>query len=276
MKKLEIQPGGHPRKNEDLMQVQASVDDLTKAYNSRYDLPNSLIVGVILSGLALTANGSLFDCSAGWIAIGRQVYFVPAVVGLDMSGGKKLFVEIQILLGVSVTMASSSQTQPYPDYQMSVYSALSKNNAADYAIGEGAEIVPYGDWVAAVINFDGSAYLPSVYDNWHYMTLTANFTSYAGGGVQYRKTQTGLVYLRGSVKAVGNLYDEVGNLPSGYAPNQAGFKVPIVAFNISNPNISIPAWLTINPLGGLMHVNIDNLANITNIAFYINTSFSLY
>jgi hypothetical protein len=162
------------------------------------------------------------------------VYAVAGALGLDMSGGKKLFVEILALQGASVTMASGSQAQPYIDYQMSVYAALVKNTVGDYEVGNGAEIVPYGDWIAAAINFDSSAYLPSAQGAWQTI-VAAGGTSSTGWisgtrPLKVRKDQCGNVHLSGFMSNLitPNFNPEIVYLPVGFRPvlNERRFIVP--------------------------------------------------
>jgi hypothetical protein len=224
MKKVEISIGGHYLKADDIRQLQASVTDLVKGYNSRYVLPNTPIKGVILSGMVLVANGAFFDCSAGWIAVAEQVYYVIPSGGLDFSGGKKMFVEVQLIQGISRPLFMGGVEYPYPDYQMSVYTALAKNNTNDYEVGSGADIVPYGDWIAAAINFDSSAYLLSQNPAWQ-LVVSGNTTS-TGWVIQYpfkyRIDQVGTVHLTGVLRSLPspNFTPVIEFLPVGARPTQ--------------------------------------------------------
>ena len=267
MKKLELQLGGVPRKNDTFVHLQSGVQEAVAAICTAFLTHNAPAVAVVLHGCQFSALTGIADMKAGSLFVNGEICAIPQMLGLDMS--LPVFFEKSTSYLPPLLYADGVLKNTYAETIYNAYTAGSKNDLADLQLD--IEAIRFDKAMANVVGFDNTEYLPSAQDTWHTVTLDPNFQSMIPTGLQYRKTQTDVVYIRGVVQALGNTSNILVNLPNGYKPSYF-YRIFIHCSHISDNSISIPTVVDISPTG-IVRVSINNFGDLTNHIFYLNISF---
>jgi hypothetical protein len=220
MKKLQLEAGGVPRKNDTLVHLQSGLTESLTAMCTAF-LTHNTATAVVLHGCEFSASTGIANMTTGSIFADGEICKVQAVNGLDMS--LNIYFEKSTGYLPPLLYADSQLKYTYNETVYNVYAAASKNDPADLQIG--VEVVRFDTAMKNVVNFDNGAFLSSVQPAWQLVVPTGNVTS-TGWVIQYpfkyRIDQVGTVHLTTVLRSLPspNFSPVIEFLPVGLRPTQ--------------------------------------------------------
>ncbi|MEY4927419.1 MAG: hypothetical protein RI894_1855 [Bacteroidota bacterium] len=227
MKKLQLQPGGVPRKNDTFVHLQSGLTESLTAMCTAF-LTHNTATAVVLHGCEFSATTGIANMTPGSIFADGEICKVQAVNGLDMS--LNIYFEKSTGYLPPLLYADGNLKYTYAENIYIVYAAASKNDPADLQLG--VEVVRFDTAMKNVVNFDNGAFLPSAQDSWRLINnflgqppingilLELDWTAFNfNARPKIKKTQTNIVCVSGEVQTT------VGTpiifwLPIEYRPTQ--------------------------------------------------------